>query len=101
MPKRSKLLQALDEHKGRDYEAEKQKKLVKAAEKKKKAKKAEAGEDEDEKMVEEEKVCAIDGTPLLWFCAIANKFSRLSSRTTKLPSLSPRSRNPRQTTMKM
>jgi rRNA-processing protein EBP2 len=35
MPKRSKLLQALDEHKGRDYEAEKQKKLVKAAKKKK------------------------------------------------------------------
>ncbi|KKK17738.1 hypothetical protein ARAM_001359 [Aspergillus rambellii] len=35
MPKRSKLLQALDEHKGRDYEAEKQKKLVKAARKRK------------------------------------------------------------------
>ncbi|KAL3495175.1 eukaryotic rRNA processing protein EBP2-domain-containing protein [Aspergillus germanicus] len=35
MPKRSKLLQALDEHKGRDYEAEKQKKLVKAAKKRK------------------------------------------------------------------
>ncbi|ODM18017.1 hypothetical protein SI65_06805 [Aspergillus cristatus] len=53
MPKRSKLLQALDEHKGRDYEAEKQKKLVKAAEKKK-AKKDD-GEDEDVKMGEEEK----------------------------------------------
>ncbi|KAJ0425488.1 eukaryotic rRNA processing protein EBP2-domain-containing protein [Aspergillus carlsbadensis] len=35
MPKRSKLLQALDEHKGRDYDAEKQKKLVKAAKKRK------------------------------------------------------------------
>ncbi|KAL4904841.1 eukaryotic rRNA processing protein EBP2-domain-containing protein [Aspergillus multicolor] len=35
MPKRSKLLQALDEHKGRDYDAEKQKKLVKAARKRK------------------------------------------------------------------
>ena len=59
MPKRSKLLQALDEHKGRDYEAEKQKKLIKAAEKKKKAKKGN-GEDEDVKMgeEEEEKVCA-------------------------------------------
>lgn len=45
MPKRSKLLQALDDHRGRDYEAEKQKKLVKAAEKRKAAKKAAAGED--------------------------------------------------------
>ncbi|KAL2829990.1 eukaryotic rRNA processing protein EBP2-domain-containing protein [Aspergillus cavernicola] len=35
MPKRSKLLQALDEHKGRDYDAEKQRKLVKAARKRK------------------------------------------------------------------
>ncbi|KAL4802247.1 eukaryotic rRNA processing protein EBP2-domain-containing protein [Aspergillus unguis] len=35
MPKRSKLLQALDEHKGRDYDAEKQKKMVKAAKKRK------------------------------------------------------------------
>ncbi|KAL4771123.1 eukaryotic rRNA processing protein EBP2-domain-containing protein [Aspergillus nidulans var. acristatus] len=35
MPKRSKLLQALDEHKGRDYDAEKQKKLLKAAKKRK------------------------------------------------------------------
>ncbi|KAL3464180.1 Ebp2-domain-containing protein [Aspergillus heterothallicus] len=35
MPKRSKLLQALDERKGRDYEAEKQKKLAKAAKKRK------------------------------------------------------------------
>ncbi|KAJ5690218.1 rRNA-processing protein EBP2 [Penicillium macrosclerotiorum] len=35
MVKRSKLLQALDEHKGRDYASEKQKKMVKAAEKRK------------------------------------------------------------------
>lgn len=58
MPKRSKLLQALDDHKGRDYDAEKQKKLVKAAEKKKKEKKGNV-EDKDVKMGEdEEKVCA-------------------------------------------
>jgi rRNA-processing protein EBP2 len=40
MVKRSKLMQALDAHKGRDYEAEKQKKMIKAAEKKKAGKKA-------------------------------------------------------------
>lgn len=39
MVKRSKLLQTLDYHKGRDYDAEKQKKLVKAAEKRKAEKK--------------------------------------------------------------
>jgi rRNA-processing protein EBP2 len=39
MVKRSKLLQTLDAHRGRDYNAEKQKKLVKAAEKRKAAKK--------------------------------------------------------------
>ncbi|KAJ5101808.1 rRNA processing protein [Penicillium alfredii] len=39
MVKRSKLLQALDAHKGRDYDAEKQKKMVKTAEKKKGTKK--------------------------------------------------------------
>ncbi|KAJ5107075.1 hypothetical protein N7456_003750 [Penicillium angulare] len=39
MVKRSKLLQALDAHKGRDYDAEKQKKQVKAAEKRKGVKK--------------------------------------------------------------
>ena len=49
MPKRSKLLQALDDHKGRDYAAEKQKKLVKAAEKRKAAKKA-AAQDSDEEV---------------------------------------------------
>jgi len=35
MPKSSKLLSALDAHKGRDYEQEKQKKLVKSANKRK------------------------------------------------------------------
>ncbi|OJI96038.1 hypothetical protein ASPVEDRAFT_48313 [Aspergillus versicolor CBS 583.65] len=64
MPKRSKLLQALDEHKGRDYGAEKQKKLLKAAKKRKgvtgeeegpaKNKKAEEEEKEEEEEEEEE-----------------------------------------------
>lgn len=61
MAKKSKLLLALDAHKGRDYDAEKQKKLVKSAEKRKKAKKAEDDDDaeeEGEKEVEEQdKVC--------------------------------------------
>ncbi|KAJ5607339.1 hypothetical protein N7537_003958 [Penicillium hordei] len=52
MGKRSKLLQALDAHKGRDFDAEKQKKLIKAAEKKKAKKTAAAPED---KIVEEKK----------------------------------------------
>ncbi|KAJ5496739.1 Eukaryotic rRNA processing [Penicillium fimorum] len=52
MGKRSKLLQALDAHKGRDFEAEKQKKMIKTAEKKKAKKTAAAPED---KVVEEEK----------------------------------------------
>ncbi|KAI3009702.1 hypothetical protein CBS147346_2040 [Aspergillus niger] len=52
MPKRSKLLQALDEHRGRDYEAEKQKKLVKAAKKKTTATK---GEDVKDTVVEDKK----------------------------------------------
>ncbi|PLN75762.1 eukaryotic rRNA processing protein EBP2-domain-containing protein [Aspergillus taichungensis] len=55
MPKRSKLLQALDDHKGRDYAAEKQKKLVKAAEKRKAAKKA-AAQDNDEEAEAKENV---------------------------------------------
>ncbi|KIW11990.1 hypothetical protein PV08_09264 [Exophiala spinifera] len=38
MAKKSKLLAALDRHKGRDYEAEKRQKLVKAAEKRKRQK---------------------------------------------------------------
>lgn len=55
MVKRSKLLQTLDFHKGRDYDAEKQKKLVRAAEKRKaekKRKRIEAGEIEEEVNVE-------------------------------------------------
>ncbi|KAH2765252.1 hypothetical protein KXV66_007062 [Aspergillus fumigatus] len=47
MPKRSKLLQALDAHKGRDYDAEKQRKLVKAAEKRKATKKTNSGDGEN------------------------------------------------------
>ncbi|KAJ9402563.1 hypothetical protein DTO282F9_759 [Paecilomyces variotii] len=60
MVKKSKLLLALDAHKGRDYEAERQKKLVKAAEKRKakKAKKEEDGEETDEKKTE---VKAVNG----------------------------------------
>ena len=61
MPKRSKLLQALDDHKGRDYDAEKQKKQVKAAEKRKRAKKGTDDEEEEEEgemeKDDEEKVC--------------------------------------------
>lgn len=52
MVKRSKLLQALDARKGRDYDAEKQKKLVKAAEKRKAGKKTDT--EDEEKPVEEE-----------------------------------------------
>lgn len=52
MVKRSKLLQALDAQKGRDYDAEKQKKQAKAAEKRKGVKKGPAGA-EAAKQVEE------------------------------------------------
>jgi rRNA-processing protein EBP2 len=54
MVKRSKLLQALDAHKGRDFDAEKQKKMIKAAEKKKASKKT-ASTLEDKPVVEEKK----------------------------------------------
>jgi len=47
MVKKSKLFAALDAHKGRDYEKERQKKLAKAAEKKKKTQKGEGKEDEE------------------------------------------------------
>jgi rRNA-processing protein EBP2 len=47
MVKKSKLFAALDAHKGRDYEKERQKKLAKAAEKKKRAQNGEAKEDEE------------------------------------------------------
>ncbi|EED22023.1 rRNA processing protein (Ebp2), putative [Talaromyces stipitatus ATCC 10500] len=51
MVKKSKLFAALDAHKGRDYEKERQKKLAKAAEKKKKAKKEESKEEIEEENV--------------------------------------------------
>lgn len=60
MVKRSKLLQTLDAHKGRDYDAEKQKKMAKNAAKRKAVKnpqpeaapaKEDEKEDEDEEMV--------------------------------------------------
>lgn len=47
MAKKSKLLAALDAHKGRDYKLEKQKKLQKQAEKRNKLRVAEASEAED------------------------------------------------------
>lgn len=47
MVKKSKLLSALDAHKGRDYEAEKKKKQVKAAEKRKKQKSQPAERDSE------------------------------------------------------
>lgn len=57
MVKRSKLMQALDAHKGRDYEAEKQKKMIKTAEKKKAGKKAVAApEDKVSEQKEEQEV---------------------------------------------
>ncbi|KAJ5120676.1 uncharacterized protein N7515_010064 [Penicillium bovifimosum] len=62
MVKRSKLLLALDAHKGRDYEAEKQKKMIKAAEKKKGVKKGTAAPEHKivEKEKEEEKAASSD-----------------------------------------
>lgn len=49
MAKRSKLLAALDAHKGKDHEAERQKKLQKLAAKRKRTKAAEAQAEESEK----------------------------------------------------
>lgn len=57
MVKRSKLLQTLDAHRGRDYNAEKQKKMVKAAEKRKGLKKTDTTT-EASKEPEEEEVAA-------------------------------------------
>lgn len=54
MVKRSKLLQTLDAHRGRDYNAEKQKKLVKAAEKRKGLKKVETSTEASEEPEEKE-----------------------------------------------
>lgn len=48
MAKKSKLLSALDAHKGRDFEKERQKKLQKAAEKRKRSKAAEEQEEDHE-----------------------------------------------------
>jgi rRNA-processing protein EBP2 len=59
MVKRSKLLQTLDAHRGRDYNAEKQKKLVKAAEKRKGLKKVETST-EASKEPEEKEIAASD-----------------------------------------
>ena len=50
MAKKSKLLAALDAHKGRDYQAEKQKKQQKQAKKKKHLKKTKAPEEEKENL---------------------------------------------------
>lgn len=47
MAKKSKLLSALDAHKGRDFEKERQKKLQKAAEKRKRSKAEQQEEDSD------------------------------------------------------
>lgn len=48
MAKKSKLLAALDAHKGKDYKLEKQKILQKKAEKRKKTKQPEQSEDKQE-----------------------------------------------------
>ncbi|KAJ5653984.1 rRNA-processing protein EBP2, partial [Penicillium lividum] len=56
MVKRSKLLQALDAHKGRDYDAEKQKKMIKAAEKRKGVKKTDSPAKAKETKQEKEEV---------------------------------------------
>lgn len=48
MVKKSKLLAALDAHKGKDYKLEKQKILQKKAEKRKKTKQREQSEDTEE-----------------------------------------------------
>jgi rRNA-processing protein EBP2 len=52
MAKKSKLLLALDAHKGRDYQAEKRKAQVKAAEKRKRQKLAKQDDDDDDEDVE-------------------------------------------------
>ena len=61
MAKKSKLLAALDAHKGRDYEAEKRQKQVKAAEKRKRDKAArntEEDKENDESKVDDAEVSA-------------------------------------------
>jgi hypothetical protein len=74
MVKKSKLLLALDVHRGRDYGKDRQKKLTKAAEKRKKAKRtAENGDGYDR-----EAVCHL-GTlrPELFHCIYLLAFSEL------------------------
>ncbi|KAJ5213520.1 hypothetical protein N7449_000689 [Penicillium cf. viridicatum] len=64
MGKRSKLLQALDAHKGRDFDAEKQKKLIKAAEKRRRrillppprTRSSDAEEEEEEEVDQDEEM---------------------------------------------
>jgi rRNA-processing protein EBP2 len=61
MAKKSKLLAALDAHKGRDYQAEKRKAQVKAAEKRKRQKISQANEaDEEPEEVGEDVAAHID-----------------------------------------
>lgn len=70
MVKKSILLSALDAHKGRDFDKERQKKLQKAAAKKKRTKAAAEGEEvEDNDEVEKELVCLSSYDPgfsLIW-----------------------------------
>ncbi|KAI2789836.1 rRNA-processing protein EBP2 [Penicillium oxalicum] len=56
MVKRSKLLQTLDAHRGRDYNAEKQKKMVKAAKKRKSTDQTPASAEVSSKKAEEKKI---------------------------------------------
>ncbi|CRG90667.1 rRNA-processing protein EBP2 [Talaromyces islandicus] len=60
MAKRSKLLSALDAHKGRDFAKEKQKKLAKAAEKKKASKQPTEDIEIEEEQKEEKKPDAVE-----------------------------------------
>jgi rRNA-processing protein EBP2 len=63
MAKKSKLLAALDAHKGRDYEAEKRKDKVKAAEKRKSKRTSTDGKTPEEKDDEEETTTAVSTIP--------------------------------------
>ncbi|KAF7720280.1 rRNA processing protein [Penicillium ucsense] len=56
MVKRSKLLQTLDAHRGRDYNAEKQKKMIKAAKKRKSTVQNDAGAEVTKKLEEKKQV---------------------------------------------
>ena len=61
MARKSKLLSALDAHRGRDYEAEKQKKLRKQGEKRAKNKRATAEQIEEEEDSDEDEALPNDG----------------------------------------